>query len=119
MTVRDWAIVFAVLFWGALVVMACWALTKVVGLLEEATRDLRETTDRVLPTLEQVTETAAGVNVELARIDTIVAGVQSITATTDQLVGVVHATVSNPLIKAAGFAAGTARTARAARRVKD
>ena len=109
MTVRDWAIVFAVVFWGALVVMACWALTKVVGLLEEATRDLRESTDRILPTLEQVTETAAGVNVELARVDTIMAGVQSITATTDQLVGVIHATLSNPLIKAAAFAAGTAK----------
>lgn len=109
MTTRDWAIIFAVVFWGALVVVACWALTKVVALLEEATRDLRETTDRILPTLEQVTETAAGVNVELARVDTIVAGVQSITATTDQLVGVVHATVSNPLIKAAAFTAGAAR----------
>jgi predicted PurR-regulated permease PerM len=108
-TFRDWAIIFAVVFWGALVVVVCWALTKVVALLEEATRDLRETTDRILPTLEQVTETAAGVNVELARVDTIVAGVQSITATTDQLVGVVHATVSNPLIKAAAFAAGTAK----------
>ncbi|MEX2548639.1 MAG: DUF948 domain-containing protein [Nitriliruptoraceae bacterium] len=115
MTVRDWAIVVAVTFWGVLVVMASYALLKVVGLLEEATRDLRETTDRVLPTLEQVTETAAGVNIELARIDTIVAGVQSITSTTDQLVGVVHATVSNPLIKVAAFAAGTARATRKAR----
>ena len=112
MTVRDWAIVFAVVFWGALVVMLCWALSKVVGLLEEATRDLRESTDRILPTLEQVNETAAGVNVQLARVDTIVGGVQSITATTDQLVGVVHATVSNPLIKVAAFAAGTARASR-------
>ncbi len=112
MTVRDWAIVFAVVFWGALVVMASYALLKTVGLLEEATRGLRETTDRLLPTLEQVTETAAGVNVELARIDTIVAGVQSITSTTDQLVGVLHATVSNPLIKVAAFAAGTARASR-------
>jgi len=111
-TVRDWAIVFAVVFWGALVVMASYALLKTVGLLEEATRGLRETTDRLLPTLEQVTETAAGVNVELARIDTIVAGVQSITSTTDQLVGVLHATVSNPLIKVAAFAAGTARATR-------
>lgn len=116
MTVRDWAIVVAVVFWGALVVMASYALLKVVGLLEEATRDLRETTDRILPTLEQVSETAAGVNVELARVDSIIAGVQSITSTTDQLVGVVHATLSNPLIKAAGFAAGTARAARRLRR---
>lgn len=112
MTVRDWAIILAVLFWGALVVTICFTLAKVVGLLEEATRDLRETTDRILPTLDQVTETAAGVNVELARVDTIIAGVQSITSTTDQLVGVVHATVSNPLIKAAAFAAGTAKASR-------
>lgn len=112
MTVRDWAIIIAVLFWGLLVVFICVMLAKVVGLLDEATRDLRETTDRILPTLEQVTETAAGVNVELARVDTIIAGVQSITATTDQLVGVVHATVSNPLIKVAGFAAGAARAGR-------
>jgi hypothetical protein len=111
-TVRDWAIVFAVVFWGALVVMASYALIKTVGLLEEATRGLRETTDRLLPTLEQVTETAAGVNVELARVDTIIAGVQSITATTDQFVGVIHATLSNPLIKAAAFAAGTAKATR-------
>ena len=111
MTVRDWAIVFAVVFWGALVVVASWALTKVVGLLEEATRDLRETTDRILPTLEQVTETASGVNVELARVDTIIAGVQSITATTDSMLGVVHAAVSNPLIKSVAFVAGVSKGA--------
>jgi DNA-binding PucR family transcriptional regulator len=114
-TVRDWAIVAAVLFWGVFVAAAVWALSKVVGLLEEATRDLRESTDRILPTLEQVNETAAGVNVELARVDTIVAGVQSITHTTDQMVGVIHATLSNPLIKAAAFAAGAAKAGRALR----
>jgi hypothetical protein len=38
-----------------------------------------------------------------------VAGVQSITATTDQLVGVVHATVSNPVIKVAALSAGVSR----------
>jgi len=111
-TVRDWAIVFAVVFWGVLVIMASYALIKVVGLLEEATRDLRETTDRLLPTLEHVTETASGVNVELARVDTIVAGVQSVTSTTDQLVGVLHAAVSNPLIKVAAFGAGAAHARR-------
>jgi predicted PurR-regulated permease PerM len=111
-TVRDWTIIVAVLFWGVLVIVISRLLFKLVGLVEEATRDLKETTDRLLPTLEQVTETAAGVNVELARVDTIVAGVQSITATTDQLVGVVHATVSNPLIKAAAFAAGASKATR-------
>jgi methyl-accepting chemotaxis protein len=114
-SVRDWTIVVAVVFWGAFVVAASYALLKLVGLLEEATRDLREGTDRILPTLEQVNETAAGVNVQLARFDTIVAGVQSITHTTDQLAGVVHAAISNPLIKAAAFATGTAKAARTLR----
>lgn len=112
MSARDWAIIAAVVFWGAFVVVACWALLKVAGLLEEATRDLREATDRVLPTLEQITETSAGVNVELARIDTIVAGVQSITSTTDRLVGLLHSTVANPVVRAAAFAAGTATAVR-------
>lgn len=112
MTVRDWAIILAVVFWGVLVVTICYVLAKVVGLLEEVTRDLRETTDRILPTLDQVTETAAGVNVELARVDTIIAGVQSITSTTDQMVGVVHAVVSNPLIKASAIAVGTVKATR-------
>ena len=70
---------------------------------------MRGMTGRTLPILDGVNETVSGVNVELARVDTIVAGVQSITATTDQLVNVVHATVSNPLIKAAAFSAGAAR----------
>jgi hypothetical protein len=74
--------------------------------------DLRQTTDKALVTMDGVNEAVSAVNVELARVDTIVAGVQSITHTTDQLVGVVHATVSNPLIKAAAFAAGAARASR-------
>jgi hypothetical protein len=111
-TVRDWAVIFAVIFWGVLVVAASAALWRSVGLLEQATTTLRQTTDKALVTMDGVNEAVSAVNVELARVDTIVAGVQSITHTTDQLVGVVHATVSNPLIKAAAFAAGAARASR-------
>lgn len=112
MTVRDWAVVGAVVFWGVLVVAASLALWRATGLLEQATTSLRDTTDKALVTMDGVNEAVSAVNVELARVDTIVAGVQSITYTTDQLVGVVHATVSNPLIKAAAFAAGAARASR-------
>ena len=111
-SVSDWAIVVAVAFWAVLVIAGCWALAKVVGLLEEATRDLRDGTDHILPTLDQMNETAAGVNVQLARVDTIIAGVQSITATTDRLVGVVQAAVTIPLIKLAAFSTGAARASR-------
>jgi len=116
MTAVDWAIIAASLFWAVLVVALVLLVMRAVGLLDEVVRTVRQVTDETTPILRGVKETVAGVNVELARMDTIMAGVQSITATTDQLVGVVHATVSNPLIKAAAFAAGTAR---ATRRMRD
>ena len=112
MTVRDWAVLTAALFWGVLVIVLCVFVTRAMKVLDETVRTIKGVTEETVPILRGVNETVAGVNVELARVDTIVAGVQSITATTDQLVGVVHATVSNPLIKVAAFGAGAARTAR-------
>jgi len=115
-SIRDWVVISATVFFALFVVIASWTLIKLVGLLEEATRSVREATDRILPTLEQLTDTAAGINVELARVDTILAGVQSITSTGEKLVSLVHAAVANPLVKVAGFAAGASR---AAKRFRD
>jgi hypothetical protein len=104
-TVRDWAIVRRRLLGGARRRLLR-ARQAVGGCSTRRRATSRDHRPRPCRPCERVNETVAGVNVELARVDTIVAGVQSITATTDQLVGVVHATVSNPLIKAAAFAAG-------------
>lgn len=112
MSIRDWVVVSAAAFFALFVLVASWTLIKFVGLLEEATRSVREATDRILPTLEQLTDTAAGINVELARVDTILAGVQSITTTGEKLASLVHAAVANPLVKVAGFAAGANRAAK-------
>jgi methyl-accepting chemotaxis protein len=114
-TVRDWAIVAAALFWGVLVLSLSVLVFRVVKVLDEVIGTVGRVTDESVPILRGVNDTVAGVNVELARVDTIVAGVQSITATTDNLASVVHASVSNPLIKAAAFASGTARAARVLR----
>ena len=110
MTTAEIAVVVAAVFWGVLVVALVVALFRVVGLLDRATRLVDEATDQTVDLLASANETVAGVNVELARVDAIIARVQSITHTTDQLVGVVHATVSNPLVKAAAFAVGAKRT---------
>ncbi len=110
MTAAEIAVVIAAVFWGVLVVALVVALFRVVGLLGKATRLVDEATDQTIDLLASANETVAGVNVELARVDTIVAGVQSITHTTDQIVGVFHATVSNPLVKAAAIAVGAKRT---------
>ena len=115
MTVRDWAIVAGALFWGVLVLMLSLLVLRAIKLLDSVIGTVGRVTDETVPILRCVTDTVAGVNVELARVDTIVAGVQSITSTTDRIVGVVHATLANPLIKAAAVAAGTATAARALR----
>lgn len=113
MTAMEWAIIIAALFWGVLVLGLCFLILRAARILDDTSALVRGVTEQTVPLLGGLNETVAGVNVELARVDTIVAGVQSITATTDQLVGVVHATVSNPLIKAAAFAAGAAKASKA------
>jgi uncharacterized protein YoxC len=115
MTIRDWAVVAAALFWGVLVVALCLLVARVMRVLDESVRTIRTVTDETVPILRGVNETIAGVNVELARVDTVLASVQSITETTDRLVGVVHEAVSSPLIKAAAFMSGARRAAKKSR----
>ncbi|MFT4744226.1 MAG: hypothetical protein ACI9AD_000065 [Nitriliruptoraceae bacterium] len=115
MNATDIAVIVAAAFWGVLVIALCLALFKVLALLDEATKLVHGAADQTVDLLASANETVAGVNVELARVDTIIAGVQSITHTTDQLVGVVHATVSSPLIKVAAYAVGTGRAVKAYR----
>lgn len=115
MSVSDWAIVAGALFWAVLVVALCLLVMRAMKLLDSVIGTVGRVTDETVPILRGVTDTVAGVNVELARVDTIVAGVQSITSTTDRIVGVIHATLANPLIKAAAVAAGTAKAARTLR----
>jgi len=109
----DWAWIIAAGFWGLLVIALCVAIIGVFRLLNQITDLVKGVTDETVPLLGGLNETVAGVNVELARVDTIIAGVQSITATADSFVGVIHATVSNPLVKAAALVAGAAKGAKA------
>lgn len=115
MDVTDWALIAAAVFWVLLVVALCAAIVGVLGLLRTTTELVEGVTDQTVDLLGNLNESVTSVNVELARVDTIVAGVQSITHSTDQIVGVVQATVGNPLIKAAAFAVGAGRAARSLR----
>ena len=99
-------------FWGLLVVALCVVLLAVFRLIANMADMVKGIGDQTVPLIGGLNETVSGINVELARVDTIVAGVQNITATADSLVGVLHATVSNPLIKLVAFSSGAARGVR-------
>lgn len=104
--------------WVAVVVLGVTAVgivaltVALVLLLGQVTSTVRGVTDETLGILGGLNETVSGVNVELARVDAIVAGVQNITATADSLVGVLHTAVSNPLIKVVAYVAGATRGAK-------
>lgn len=108
----DWALIIGAVFWGVLVIALCYVLVNVFRLLTELAMLVRGVTDETVPLLGGLNETVSGINVEIARVDAILAGVQSITATADRLASVVHATVSSPLIKVAAFTVGAVRGAR-------
>ncbi len=112
MTGTDWAWIIAAGFWALLVVVLCIVLLNVFRLISQIGDLVEGITDETVPLIRGVGETVSGVNVQLARVDDVVAGVQHMTSTADSLVTVVHATVSGPLIKVAAFAVGTARGAR-------
>ena len=119
MSGADWAWIIAASFWGVLVIALCFVMVSVFRLISEVGELVKGVTDQTVPLLGGLNETVAGVNVELARVDTIVAGVQSITATADSLVGVLHATVSNPMIKAAAWMTGTWAATKSAKKLAE
>ncbi|HZN70904.1 MAG TPA: DUF948 domain-containing protein [Micromonosporaceae bacterium] len=93
--------------------------------VDAATRAINEVTDRTAPlldnvnvTLGQVQTSLDGVNVQLARLDTITGHAQQVTANVANLSTVVSAAAANPLVKVAAFTYGV-RKATAARRRAD
>ncbi|NUR74050.1 MAG: DUF948 domain-containing protein [Hamadaea sp.] len=80
--------------------------------------EVHGTVDNVNTALGQVQVTLDGVNVQLARVDTMTQHAQAATANVANLVGVVSAAASSPLVKAAAFSYGF-RRANAARRQAD
>lgn len=109
MTPTEWMLVVAAGAWVVLVLALCVLVARAIRAVDEVITSVQTVTDEAVPILRGVNDTVSGVNVELARVDTIIAGVQSITATTDRLVGVVHTVVTNPVIKAAALSAGIRR----------
>lgn len=119
MSGSDWAWIIAAGFWGVLVLVLCVVLFNVFRLISHLGDLVEGITDQTVPLIGGIHETVSGVNVELARVDAIVAGVQSITTSADSMAGVLHATFANPLIKASAWAAGTTAAVKAVRTAKE
>jgi uncharacterized protein YoxC len=77
------------------------------------------TVDNVNTALGQVQVSLDGVNVQLAKVDTITGHAQNISANIANLIAVVSAAAANPLVKVASFGYGLRKAAAARRHAED
>lgn len=116
MTGGEIAALVASLAFVALVVFASVMLARMHATLttvQSLVTDLHRST---VPLLEQLTETASGVNVEIDRVDGILASAESVANSASNVAGLVSTAVSNPLIRAVAFLAGAGAAARRIRK---
>jgi hypothetical protein len=75
--------------------------------------------DSVNTALGQVQVSLDGVNVQLAKIDTMTSHAQNVTANVANLATVVSAAAANPLVKVAAFGYGVRKATAARRHAED
>ena len=94
------------------------AINEVADTTGPILNNVNATVENVNAALVQVQTSLDGVNLQLARIDTITGHAQQVSANIANLVTVVTAAAANPLVKAASFAFGV-RRASARRRAAE
>lgn len=119
MTSGEVAALVAALAFLALVVFLAITLVKLHGTLsslQSMVDDLHRTT---IPVLEELRETVTTLNVEMDRIDGILASAESVVSSASNVAGLVSQTVSNPLVKGLAFLAGVAAGARKLKKKRE
>ncbi len=95
------------------------AATRAINDMNERTgpllSDVTATVGNVNIALQQVHTSLDGVNLQLAKIDTMTGHAQNVTANVANLATVVSAAAANPLVKVASFGYGIRRAAAARR----
>ena len=94
---------------GALVVVLCVVMANLFRVIT-STRDLIDgVTKQTVPLLAEVGTTVAMVNQEIARVDGILATAETATSAVGNVVNVISATITSPLVRVSAFAWGLRR----------
>jgi uncharacterized protein YoxC len=116
-----------------LVLILAVPILKLGRTVDAATQAITDLNDRTGPLLGSVQETVEnmntavdqmqicldGVNVQLAKVDTMTSHAQNVTASVANLATIVSAAAANPLIKVASFGYGLRKASAARRRAED
>ncbi|HET6532729.1 MAG TPA: DUF948 domain-containing protein [Actinoplanes sp.] len=123
----------AAIAFAMLVLILAVPIIKLGRTVDAATRAINELNERTGPLLATAQDTMEnantalgqtqvcldGVNVQLAKVDTMTSHAQNVTASVANLATIVSAAAANPLIKVASFGYGLRKATAARRRAED
>ncbi len=109
------ALIAALAFVGLVAVLAI-VLAKVGGILNEVQMALNDVRKETMPLLKEVRTTVTTLNVEMDRVDGIMASAESAAASVSNVAKLVTAATANPIIKGVAFLTGAGVSVRAMKR---
>ncbi|MEU4213621.1 DUF948 domain-containing protein [Streptomyces sp. NPDC026206] len=101
--------ILVAVFWAILVSFIALVLVRLAQTLKAATRLVADVTEQAVPLLAEASATVRSANTQLARVDSIAADVQEVTANASALSSTVSTAFGGPLVKVAAFGYGVRR----------
>lgn len=118
MSAGEVAGLIAALAFAGLVAVISITLIKLHATLASLQAMVVDVHRSTVPLLEELREAVSAVNMEIDRVDGVLASAESVAATTSKVAGLVSAAVTNPLVKALAFLAGVGAGARAFKKAR-
>ncbi|MEV5507109.1 DUF948 domain-containing protein [Streptomyces orinoci] len=101
--------ILVAVFWAILVSFIALVLVRLAQTLKAATKLVADVTEQAVPLLADASATVRSANSQLARVDSIAADVQEVTANASALSSTVSTAFGGPLVKVAAFGYGVRR----------
>ncbi|MEU3355488.1 DUF948 domain-containing protein [Streptomyces sp. NPDC037389] len=101
--------ILVAVFWAILVSFIALVLVRLAQTLRAATKLVDDISEQAVPLLADASATVRSANTQLARVDSITADVQEVTANASALSSTVSSAFGGPLVKVAAFGYGVRR----------
>ncbi|MGK5548343.1 DUF948 domain-containing protein [Streptomyces sp. URMC 127] len=101
--------ILVAVFWAILVSFIALVLVRLAQTLKAATKLVADVTEQAVPLLADASATVRSAHTQLARVDSIAADVQEVTANASALSSTVSSAFGGPLVKVAAFGYGVRR----------
>ena len=116
MTWGQAAALIAALAFVALVAFLAMVLAKIGAILSEVQMTLNDVRKETMPLLKEVRTTVVTLNVEMDRVDGIMASAESAAASVSNVAKLVTTATANPIIKGMAFLTGAGVSLKSLRR---